>query len=110
MLVLWYYVDMSNDLNEIKEKINANKDYLRATYGVEEIGIFGSFARGDNTENSDIDIAVELNDEKVQIGLFGFARMKFFLEDLFGRKVDLVTKNSIKPIIKDRILNQLIIV
>lgn len=100
---------MSKELEIIKQKIALNKEYLQKTYGVEEIGVFGSFARGDNNENSDIDIAIEL-DRKVPVGFFGFARMKFYLEDLLGRKVDLVIKSGIKAIIRERILNQLIIV
>ena len=101
---------MSIDLETIKRKIALNKPYLLKTYGVEEIGVFGSFARGDNDADSDIDISVELNHEKVAVGLFEFAGMQFYLEDLLGRKVDLVTKTGIKPLIKDRILSQLIIV
>lgn len=100
---------MSLRLETIKEKIAQNKDYLKQTYGVEEIGIFGSFARGDNTEKSDVDIAIELS-HKVSVGLFEFARMKFYLEDMLGRKVDLITKIGIKPLIKDRILSQLVII
>lgn len=101
---------MNTDLSSIKQKIAAHKKYLHETYGVEEIGVFGSFARGDNDENSDIDISVQLNHEKVQVGLFAFSGMRFYLEDLLGRRVDLVTKDGIKPLIRDRILSQLIIV
>ena len=101
---------MSTDLETIKRKIAENKAYLRETYGVTEIGVFGSFARGDQNADSDIDISVELNHDKVPVGLFEFAGMQFYLEDLLGRKVDLVTKTGIKPLIKDRILSQLIIV
>lgn len=99
---------MTKELEIIKQKIIPQKDYLQKTYGVEEIGIFGSSARGDITEDSDIDISVELN-QKVPVGLFEFARMKFYLEDLLGKKVDLVMKNGLKPLIRDRILKQLII-
>jgi len=100
---------MSKDLEKITQKITENKEYLKETYGVEEIGVFGSFARGDNNENSDVDIAVELN-HKVIVGLFEFARMQFYLEKILGRKVDLVIKSGIKPIIRDRILSQLVTV
>jgi len=99
---------MSKDLEIIKEKIAQKKDFLRETYGVEEIGIFGSVARGDSSANSDIDIAIELN-HKVPVGLFEFAGMQFYLEDLLGKKVDLVIKTGIKPIIRDKILSQLIV-
>ena len=101
---------MSDELKEIKQKIAQNKEYLRKTYGVEEIGIFGSFARGDNDENSDVDIAIEINHDKATVGFFEFARMERFLEQLLGRKVDLITKRGIKPLIQDEILSQLIIV
>jgi len=101
---------MSIDLETIKRKIALNKPYLLKTYGVTEIGVFGSFARGDQNADSDIDISVELNHDKVPVGLFEFAGMQFYLEDLLGRKVDLVTKGGIKPLIKDRILSQLVIV
>lgn len=101
---------METNLSIIKQKISANREYLHKTYGVEEIGVFGSFARGDNNEKSDIDISVQLNHEKVPVGLFAFSGMRFYLEDLLGRKVDLVTKEGIKPLIRDKILSQLIIV
>ncbi|MDP3962519.1 MAG: nucleotidyltransferase family protein [bacterium] len=100
---------MALELETIKEKIAQSKGYLKETYGVEEIGIFGSFARGDYTEKSDVDIAIELN-RTVPVGFFEFARIQFFLEDLVGRKVDLVIKSGIKEIIRERILSQLILV
>ena len=97
------------NLNEIKEKIAQKKDYLKGTYGVEEIGVFGSVVRDEHGADSDIDIAVELS-HKVPVGLFEFARLKFYLKDLLGREVDLVTKSGIKPLIRDKILSQLEIV
>lgn len=100
---------MPTDLETIKRKIAENKAYLLETYGVTEIGVFGSFARGDQSADSDIDISIVLN-RKVPVGLFEFARMQFYLEDVLGRKVDLVIKSGIKPLIKDRILSQLVIV
>jgi hypothetical protein len=101
---------MSKEFEKIKHKIALNKEYLRKTYGVEEIGVFGSFARGDNDANSDVDIAIEINHEKATVGFFEFARMERFLEELLGRKVDLVTKRSIKPYIKERVLSQMIMI
>ena len=77
-------------------------------FGVREIGVFGSFARGDHKTSSDVDVLVDLapgtNPFDDYMGLL------FFLEDLFGRKADLVTKNSIKPLIKNRILRETIYV
>lgn len=105
-----YNNPMSIEFETIKQKIAQNKEYLKKTYGVEEIGVFGSFARGDNDENSDIDIAIEINHNKAVVGFFEFARMERFLEELLGRKVDLVTKRSIKPYIKERVLAQIIMI
>lgn len=95
--------------NEIKEKIAEKKNFLFETYGVEEIGVFGSFARGDNNTDSDIDIAIELN-HKVPVGLFGYSRMQRYLESILGKKVDLVIKSGIKPLIRDKILKQMVII
>lgn len=95
---------MSKDLEKITQKITENKKYLKETYGVEEIGIFGSFVRGDNTEKSDVDIAITLNQEKVPIGLFEFCNLERFLENLLNKKVDLVTKRSIRPAFQKYIL------
>lgn len=100
---------MSKEFETIKQKIALNKEYLRKTYGVEEIGVFGSFARGDATENSDVDISIELN-QKIPVGLFEFAGIQFYFEDLLGKKVDLVIKSGIKSLIRDNILSQLIII
>ncbi len=91
---------MSTDLETIKQKIAQNKAYLRETYGVTEIGIFGSFARGDNDEKSDIDVVVEL---QKPLGLQFFS-LERHLENYLGKKVDLATKKAIKPYIRERIL------
>lgn len=94
--------NMSTELETIKQKIALNKEYLRETYGVEEIGVFGSFALGDNDENSDIDMVVEL---QKPLGLQFFS-LERHLEKYLGRKVDLATKAAIKPYIRERILAQ----
>lgn len=74
---------------EIKNKIIG---YLSA-YNPASIGIFGSFARGDNNEQSDLDILVEF---KTKLGLLEFARITRELTELLGIKVDLVTRQSLK--------------
>lgn len=70
------------------------------------LGIFGSAARDEQTENSDVDVVVELEKETFR----GYMGLLLFLEELFGRKVDLAIKDSIKPRIKDRILAETIYV
>jgi len=90
---------MNQNINKIKSKIvkilKKNK--------VVRAGIFGSYARGEQKKNSDIDILVEIKAKK--FSLFDFAGIKIELEEKLGRKVDLVEYKMIKPRIKDNILN-----
>ena len=72
-----------------------------------KIGIFGSVARGENTENSDIDILYQL---KNAVGLFNLVRMKDNLEEKLNKKVDLVSEKYIHPELKPYILNDLKII
>ena len=111
ILVLWYYVGMSNDLKEIKEKISANKDYLRATYGVEEIGIFGSYIRNEDTFLSDVDILYEVDKKKDDtLSLFDLVDMKDYLENILGRTVDIVDKSNIKQSLRSQILKEVVMI
>jgi len=71
---------------------------------VKEIGIFGSFVKGAQKERSDIDILVEF--EQGHKDFFNYMRLKYYLEDILGKKVDLVMKKAIKPMIKERILSE----
>jgi predicted nucleotidyltransferase len=80
-------------LDAIMEKLRLHKPELQHKYPISQMGVFGSYAGGEATENSDIDIAVELNGP---MGL-NFVAMANEIEDLFGIKVDVVTKRSIKP-------------
>jgi predicted nucleotidyltransferase len=88
--------------NEIVNKLRELKPFLNEEYSVKEIGLFGSFSDDSYTEDSDIDILVEL--EK-PIG-WRFLTLEIYLENIFGRKIDLVTKNALKKQVKERILNK----
>lgn len=70
---------------------------------VNKAGIFGSYSRGEQKKNSDIDIVVNINDKKMS--LLGFIGLKLKLEDILKKKVDLVEYSAIKPLIKNNILN-----
>lgn len=87
---------------EILLKIKELKPGLQQDYAVSKIGLFGSFSDGTENENSDIDILVEL---ERPIGWKYFS-LELYLEKIFNRKIDLVTKNSLKEAIKERILKQ----
>jgi len=97
----------ATSIEKIKKILLLHKQYLSDTYGVREIGIFGSYARKENTKSSDIDILVEL--EK-PMGFFKFIRLEREVSELLGVKVDLVTKNALKPHIGQRILAEVIYV
>jgi len=70
-------------------------------YDARRAAFFGSFLRGEEREDSDIDILVEFEGEKSLLDLAG---LKIELEDVLGRKVDVLTYNSLHPLLKDRIL------
>ena len=88
---------------EIIEIIKKNKESLKEEYGVKEIGIFGSYVRGEQKEVSDVDILVEL--EK-PIGFVKFLKLEKRISGLLGIKVDLVTKKALKPFIGQQILQE----
>lgn len=79
---------------------------LKKRFGVAKIGIFGSFVRGEERPESDVDVLVMFrNGEKTFDNYMG---TKFYLEDLFGRKVDLVTYAALKPLIREPILREVV--
>jgi len=82
------------DKNEIISLMKQHYTVLRTEYGVYRIGLFGSVIKGTMTEDSDLDIVVEFNRP------IGFKFIKFveYLENLFGKKVDVITKDGIENI------------
>lgn len=73
-------------------------------HGIRELSVFGSALRDDfRPDSSDVDVLVEFNPE-AKVSLLGFCGMIRELEELFGRKVDLITTNSLSPYIRDRVL------
>jgi predicted nucleotidyltransferase len=80
---------------------------LRNEYGVDTLAIFGSYAKGEQMEGSDIDMLVEFSEP---VSLFDLIGLENQLTDLLGVKVDLGTFESIKPMLKDEILNSAVYV
>ena len=80
-------------VSEISQILQGQKPYLAENYGIAEIGIFGSYVRGEQRPDSDLDILVEL---------------ELYLSDLLGIKVDLAVKKNLKPRIGERILQEAI--
>jgi hypothetical protein len=93
---------MKNDINKIKQKILP----ILQEYGVEKVALFGSCVRGEMEEDSDIDILVEI---KKDISLLDFVGLKQKIEEALGRKVDLVEYDTLKPLLRERILKEQVV-
>jgi predicted nucleotidyltransferase len=91
------------NFEEIKEIIQKHKGEFKEHYGLKEIGVFGSYVRGEQNEKSDIDILVEL--EK-PMGFVKFFKLENALSQLLGAPVEMVTKKALKPYIGKRILQE----
>lgn len=94
------------DLQTVIDCINTHSAAL-GEFNIYSLALFGSVARNEATANSDLDFLVDF--EK-PITLRQYMRLKFFLEDLFDRPVDLVIKSDIKPIIRQTILDEAVYV
>jgi uncharacterized protein len=88
----------------INEILNKYKSELADKYKIKEIGIFGSYARGEQRKTSDLDVLVEFTEP---IG-WEFVDLKEYLESILGMKVDLVTVGALKPQLKDNILQEVV--
>ena len=87
--------------SEIIKIIKSNKPEIESRYGVQRLGLFGSFVKERQRKKSDVDILVTFNRD---IDLFEFLDLREFLEKKLGTKVDLVMATALKPTIGKRIL------
>lgn len=94
-----------NSLEEIKRILELNKLSLEREFRVREIGIFGSYVRGEQRDKSDLDILVDFNKP---ISFFTFLALEDRLEALLGVKIDLVSKKALKPNIGKNILQEVV--
>jgi predicted nucleotidyltransferase len=90
--------DVFEKLQKVKEQFSNE---------IDKIGVFGSYAREEETKTSDIDLLVTL---KNQIGLFKFVRLQKDIEETLNLKVDLVTPQALHPALKNKILSEVIYV
>jgi predicted nucleotidyltransferase len=86
---------------EIIEIIRSSKPELELRYGVQRLGLFGSYVREKQRKKSDIDILVKFNRD---IDLFEFVDLREYLENQLNSKVDLVMESALKPNLGKRIL------
>jgi uncharacterized protein len=94
-------------LQDIQTTLRQHLPQVQQQYRIRQLGIFGSFVRGEQTENSDIDLLVEF-DPNARFGLLTFCQLENDLSELLKRKVDLVMKDGLKPRLGERILQEVI--
>ena len=92
---------------EILNFLKQHREKLRQDFGVTKVGLFGSYARNEANESSDIDIAVEIESNN---SFRSYFNLLYFLEDGLQKKVDLGIEHSIKPIAKKTMLKEIIYV
>lgn len=92
-------------LDDLKQILSQSKPLLQEQYRVTKLGIFGSYARGEQTTVSDVDILIDYEQAPT---LFQLVELRDYLSERVGLKVDLVTKNGLKPRIQERILSEVI--
>jgi predicted nucleotidyltransferase len=88
---------------EIKEILIENKEKIQGTYKVKKLGIFGSYVRGEQREDSDVDILVTFEEP---VSLLKLVNFENYLQDLTGIKVDVIPERSIRPELRKNILNE----
>ncbi|AKB77811.1 Nucleotidyltransferase [Methanosarcina horonobensis HB-1 = JCM 15518] len=93
------------DVNQIRLLIQERKDKIKEKFKAEVVGIFGSYARGEEKEGNDIDVLVRFGERATLLHLTGLG---FYLEDLFGVSVDVVSERALHPMMKDDVLRELV--
>jgi len=87
--------------DQIMETLRQHDEVLRSRFRVKSIGLFGSFARGEQRRRSDIDLLVEFEET---VSMFEFIRLEDYLAEALAHRVDLVMKSALKPRLGERIL------
>lgn len=91
--------------DEVKQQLLQIKPRLQQVYQVTELGIFGSYARQEQTEVSDVDVLIDYDQAPT---LFKLVELREDLSNVLGMKVDVVTKNGLKPRIRERVLSEVV--
>lgn len=90
--------------NEIIDFLRSHKEEMRRRFGVKKIGLFGSYVRGNANEDSDIDIAVEMENRRIFRNFFALEQ---YLQDHLQKNVDIGIESAIKPAVKKQIMSEI---
>lgn len=93
------------DVEGMKRILSARKRELGRRFKVKDIGVFGSYVRGEQKKGSDVDVLVEFVEP---VGLFEFLALEDHLSELLGVKVDLVSRKALKPHVGERVLKEVV--
>ena len=96
-----------SDFDKINKTLKQNKQTLRREFKIRELGIFGSYVRGEQKKNSDVDILVDFSETP---GLFDYMKVENRLSAILHKKVDLVMKGALKPRIGRNIMCEVVYV
>ncbi len=94
-------------VEEIEEILKSFKNDIKQNYKAELVGIFGSFARGEQKSNSDVDILVKFYKDAT---LFDYMRLSMFLQEKLGIDVDIVPQDTIREELRERIVKEVIFI
>ncbi len=92
-------------LEEIREIIDQHRPELKRQFHVDKIGVFGSYARGDQKKRSDVDLLVTFDKD---ISLFDHVDLNLYLKELMGRKVDVIPHDNLRPELREYVLKDLV--
>ena len=93
---------MTAALSDVLQTLRTHQNELRLL-GVSHAAVFGSVARGEASANSDIDVLVELDEDR-SMGIFEYARLKLYINQLLDGAGDVVNRRTLKPLLRDNIL------
>ena len=100
-------MNKTNNLSDLQASLQKLYPKLKQNYGVTKLGIFGSYARNEQHEDSDLDLLVTFEETP---GLFQYIELENSISDALGIKVDLVMEDALKPTIKKRVLNEVLLI
>ena len=93
---------MIGTLDIVLDTLRSHESELRR-FGVAHAAVFGSVARGEATKDSDVDVLVDLDQDR-PIGVFEYARLKLYIEEILDGAGDVVNRKTLKPLLRDSIL------